>query len=260
MNINPTTLPTLLLAGFLFYAGYRLQHRQPRLVIALGAVLALPCILAVLFYTHIFDRAAWFYEVHTIPCTELTFSGVGFLGGAIYRWLDPENWREHSLVIVFTALFLLVPFIKPLIAPLDTSLLQDRCEGAVCRQSSPSTCGPASAATILRNLGDPVTEKQLAQESFTYQGGTEAWYLARALRKHGYATKFVIDGDSLPHPAIAGVILQGGMGHFIAVLDANDSTVTVVDPAVGKLTLNEKELRRQFRFTGFFLTVAPAHP
>jgi hypothetical protein len=258
MNINPATLPTFLIAGALFYGGYRLHPMRPRLIFVLGTALALPCVLAVLFYTHLFDRAAWFYEARTLSLSELTFSGIGLLGGAVYRWLDPENWREHIFEVIITACFLLIPFVKPLSAPLDTSLLRDRCEGAVCLQSSPSTCGPASAATILHSFGDPVSEKELAQESFTYIGGTEAWNLARAIQKHGHATKFVFRDDSLPSPAIAGVVLPGGMGHFIAVLDVSPSSVTIVDPAAGKITMGPQELRKNYRFTGFFLTVSPS--
>jgi ABC-type bacteriocin/lantibiotic exporter with double-glycine peptidase domain len=150
--------------------------------------------------------------------------------------------------------------VKPLIDPLDLKVLRDRCDGAVCLQSSFSTCGPATAATILRGFGQNVTEKDLALESFTSRGGTEAWYLARALRKRGNATEFVFSDSALPYPAVAGVRLQGDTGHFIAILNEQNETYTVVDPLSGAISLNANDLRKKYHFTGFFMTIAPPHP
>jgi len=214
----------------------------------------------VLYYAHIFDKAAWLYETRTFPLTEISFSGIGFLGGVIYRWHEPETWKEHLFIPLVTAAILLVPFVKPLINPLDLGALRDRCDGVVCLQSSFSTCGPASAATILRGFGQNVTEKDLALESFTSRGGTEAWYLARALRKRGNITKFVFSDSALPYPAVAGVRLQGDAGHFIAILDEDNATFTVVDPLSGVTSLSAEDLRKKYRFTGFFMTITPPRP
>jgi hypothetical protein len=241
----------------LFFAGHALQRRYPRFAVLFGVIAAVPGMLAVLYYAHLFDKWAWYYEARSLPFAELTFSGLGFLGGAIYRWQDPETWKQRLPVPVVTAVIILVPFMKPLLEPLDLKTLQDRCDGEVCIQSSLATCGPASAATILRTFGQHATERDLALESFTYRGGTEAWYLARALRRRGNAVKFEFSDNSLPSPAIAGVRLTGGAGHFIAVLSATNSTVTIVDPLSRKVTLRPSDLRRTYNFTGFFLRMTP---
>jgi len=104
------------------------------------------------------------------------------------------------------------------------------------------------------------TEKQFARECFTSRGGTEIWYIARALQRRGCATSVVIQKqvvEVLPAPAIAGVVFRGGAGHFIAVLTSKDDSVTIADPLKGKFTFTRSELHQQYHFTGFFLLVSP---
>lgn len=72
----------------------------------------------------------------------------------------------------------------------------------------------------------------------------------------GSETKVVIapPGDSeMPSPAIAGVLLPGHAGHFIAVLNNDGTQMTIADPLKGKLVLSKKELSHYYHFTGFFL-------
>lgn len=98
----------------------------------------------------------------------------------------------------------------------------------------------------------------MAKAAFSTHGGTEIWYLARALNKRGYSTEVVIQRGEKPLPAlpaIAGVVLPGGAGHFLAVLSEKDGQVTLADPLRGKVVVALPELRSTYRFTGFFLTV-----
>ena len=69
--------------------------------------------------------------------------------------------------------------------PCPAAAIHDQWDGGACLQSTPSTCGPASIATILRSLGFPASEREVARNAFTYAGGTEAWYLARYVRSQG---------------------------------------------------------------------------
>jgi hypothetical protein len=98
-----------------------------------------------------------------------------------------------------------------------------------------------------------VTEKDIAVDSYTYAGGTEAWYLARAIRRRGVGAEFVLSGSTLPSPSIAGVRMGGG--HFIAIERATSEAVTFVDPLEGESTVTPAELHARYRFTGFFLRV-----
>jgi Peptidase C39 family len=252
---NPAIVPTFLLACAWFVAGNYCHEFRPRLSLAAGVLMAIPCALAVFYYSHLFDNAIWYYELRTLPWIELAFSGVGFLGGAIHRWNDAETRVGRVTVPVVFAVILLIPFIKPILQPLDMSALTDKCAGRVCLQSSYATCGPASAATLLREYGKAVTERELATASYTYAGGTEIWYLARAIRQRGFEAGFVLSDSIFPFPSIAGVRMGGG--HFIAIEKATEKAVTFVDPLTGESTVAPIELRARYRFTGLFLQVRP---
>ncbi|MFK5922022.1 MAG: cysteine peptidase family C39 domain-containing protein [Verrucomicrobiota bacterium] len=127
----------------------------------------------------------------------------------------------------------------------------------VCLQSTSSTCGAASGATILKALGVEVTESQLAAEAHSYMGGTEAWYLARALRKRGVTVRFR-HGEGLDaevnFPAIAGVRL-GKVGHFIAILGKEGELFQIGDPLRGEESLAAEDLLKRYGFTGFYMEV-----
>ena len=154
----------------------------------------------------------------------------------------------------------LVPYAKPVLSPLAFDRPRTQPGDGTVLQSTFSTCGPASAATLLNLLGRPASEQELARESFTSRGGTENWYLARALRRRGLDVAFEIqpaDSVVVPSPAIAGVVLRGGAGHFIAILDSAGAEVTFVDPLEGKHTIKKADLAARYRLTGFFMVVRP---
>jgi len=262
MQINPLALPTLLLAIGLFWLGIQAERRLKGTARAFGLIaaglFAVPGLLYVFYYVHLFDSAAWFYNFRSIRYTELFASGIGLLGGFLYSLTDPESVGEKS--VIPTALFILlaIPFIKPVITPLDYEQLKVSCDGEACLQSTPSTCGPTSAANILKSFGQQVSEKQLAIDAYTYRGGTENWYLSRALRRRGFDTEVIVDSTlppELPAPSIAGVLLGGGAGHFIAVISQSGSEVTIVDPLKGGMVIPRGSLEKEYRFTGFFLVV-----
>jgi ABC-type bacteriocin/lantibiotic exporter with double-glycine peptidase domain len=108
---------------------------------------------------------------------------------------------------------------------------------------------------LLQSFGIHATEAELARQCFTYSGGTESWYLARALREHGLIAEYVFMPQSsreLPVPSIAGVKL-GGLGHFVSLIAETDSTYITGDPLVGRREYPKSEIWKKFQFTGLFL-------
>lgn len=265
MLIICLVVPTAVLAGVLFWLGYMLEQRasspaKRRILCLVAFTLALPCVVCDLFYAHLFDTWVWFYGVRAMPLSELSLAGVGLIAGVIYAYIEPETLKEKLVVPIGLIIVLGLPFSKTVMAPLDVAGLHETCETEVCLQSTPSTCGPSSAATILKLYGYGASEKELAKEALTYRGGTENWYLARALRKRGFDADFVVqpsDSLSIPSSSIAGVRLEGGTGHFIAILDTSGESVVIGDPLIGKLKLRRAELSKRYHFTGFFLVVRP---
>jgi len=257
-------IPTVAGAFLLFWLGRVVGDRvvagRARFVaVAFGAAIAIPGLLFVVYYAHLFDGASWFYGFRSLPATELSACGLGFIAGLAQAWLNPAAPGRFVAPAVLL-LLVLVPFAKPVLSPLAFDRPRTPRGDGIVLQSTYSTCGPASAATLLNVLGHPASEQELARESFTSRGGTENWYLARALRRRGLDVAFEIqaaDSVVVPSPAIAGVVLPGGAGHFIAILDSAGAQVTFVDPLEGKHTVETSDLRQRYRLTGFFMVVRP---
>jgi hypothetical protein len=253
----------LALSGLLFFIGRaaraKLKSRFSRFVFAfVASIVAFPALLFDVYYLHLFDGWIWFHNLRALENSELLAAGAGLIGGFIHRSLEPVEIGEHLLIPVLLLTTILVPFAKPLLSPVNPDKLMNKCRNEVCLQSSPSTCGPASAASVLHYLGQPGEERELAQESLTSNSGTENWYLARSLRKRGVIVeaRHMQPGEvGKLGPAIAGVRLKGGSGHFIAVLERNGQKVTIVDPLRGKLSFEVNALIEEYRFTGFFLQI-----
>jgi hypothetical protein len=228
------------------------------LLLIASTFLALPGLLMVFYYFHLFDNAEWFYEFRAMPYSELSASGLGFVAGILHSNDTRDSFSRKLSAPVVLLFVLMIPFIKPIISSVDFSHFKNQWVGDVCLQSTPSTCGPASAASILKAFGEEASEGELAKECYAYTGGTENWYLARALRRRGFDVRFVIKreiGGQIPIRAIAGVTLGSGAGHFIAVLAETPTDYVFGDPLKGKLVVSKAVANSQYHFTGFFMVI-----
>lgn len=219
-----------------------------------SVLLAVPSILFAVYYLHVLPEYAWFYTLRSWPGSEFLVIFLGCAGGAAASLIP----RVLLILPLFAALVMAaIPHIKPLFVPLSDNDFKDKWQGNACLQSTASTCGPASVATILRHFGISATEREIARSAFSYEGGTEAWYLARYVRSRGLAAHFVFGPTFSPEvgqPALVGVRL-GRAGHFIAVLEIHDNQVTVADPLGGETQMSLTEFRRNYEFTGFHMVI-----
>lgn len=225
---------------------------------------ALPGVLYAVYYLHGFDDWAGYIEFRSCAGTEYLGAGAGMLAGlADHR---ARNRMRSSVwgVPAMLALGVSIPFLKPMLRPLDLDQLTERWEAAVCLQGTASTCGPASAATVARHLGHPISERELAAAAHTSASGTESWYLARALRVRGLQVLIRTrepGPDRVQLPAIAGVRNRlTGAGHFVAVIERQAGRWHVADPLHGGAWYADADLRSSFDFTGFFMEITIATP
>jgi hypothetical protein len=270
--MNPLFPVAMILAAVFFRLG-QIGHRRWRnrnaalrnkgAVVGwlLAGVLALPAVVYAFYYSRLMGEPVWLYSFRSLPLTELLGSGIGFLAGWLQSTREESGLLKKHFGVMFFPLFfgfvVTVPFLKPLLRPLDWSEFRERWNDGVCLQSTLSSCGPASAATLLKLKGKPASEAALARECFSYAGGTENWYLARAFHRRGFSTKFLhvdVQTASIPSSSIAGVRIQG-RGHFIAILGTNAAGITVGDPLFGTLVMPQAELVQRYNFTGFFLVI-----
>lgn len=258
MNPNWLGIISVALAIIAFLFAYRFAVRKPfrkRVWLMIGAGFAsLPALSFAVYYTHIIPEMARYYEFRSIPRSELLMAFVGVAGGCFAALLPRPILVLPLLGVVGVSV---IPILKPLVAPLALSDLKNKWDGEVCLQSTGSTCGAASTATILKLLGVEAVEVEIAREAHSYAGGTEAWYLARAARARGCEVDFDFRKGFSPDgglPAVVGVKL-GVTGHFIPVLGKEGERYIIGDPLRGREVLSLDELHERYKFTGFHMRV-----
>ena len=257
--MNPVGAAAAVLSVVAFALTYAALVRSPRRVRWLGlllfGVLAVPSVLFVVYYLHVLPERVWFYTLRSWRYSELLVIFLGCAGGALASLLPRLLLGLVLAGVIAGALF---PHLKPVLGPLPDEIFADQWDGDACLQSTPSTCGPASVTTILRSFGIAASEKTTARAAYSYSRGTEAWYLARYVRSLGLEPHFVFRSTFSPSdslPALVGLRI-GGMGHFIAVLEASNEQVTYADPLSGKSTVSLAEFRKRYEFTGFRMVVS----
>lgn len=262
MNVNWLVMPTLMGALFLFSIGQKITAHSPSRNGRIGLfivwfILGVPGGLMAFYYLHLFDDAKWFYVFRSFPLIELSAAGVGLFAGALNEQIKGSALFPKPVLIALLCLGIVVPYLKPILAPLSKNQFSDRWKDDVCMQSTPSSCGAASAATIFKSYGMNIQEREIAKECLTYRGGTENWYIARAFRKRGLTVNYRIDTGfpaDLNVPAIAGV-RSGSYGHFIAILKKENGEVITGDPLKGRQRIPLDCITKEFDFTGFFMEI-----
>jgi len=258
MNVNITGFISLLLAIILFIGVYATSKKAsiPTRIafLFLFSVFSTPSVLVVICYSHILPESECLYWFRALQGSEFAILFPAVAIGILCTFLPRVlmAFPLFALILIGT-----LPYIKPLVSPLDFNRLQDQWSGNASVQSTLSTCGPACIATILKQFGIHATERDIARDAHSYAGGTEAWYLARVVRKNGLETTFVIGDYSFERislPAIAGVLI-GGMGHFIIILSHQGNTITYVDPLSGEHTETTATFLKRHRLTGFYMSI-----
>ena len=263
--MNYWLIPTLVLGFALFGLGVTTSRRVAGVafysVLGLALMAATPGILFDMYYFKVLGEPVWLYQFRSYPGSELAAGGAGLLAGFLHgrfsRWERFHRMAGNRLFAILLFFGLVGPYLKPMFRPPLWAEFQDRWADEVCLQTSESSCGPACAATLLHQLGRPASEKLIAQESFTSRHGTENWYLARTLRRHGARVEFVLQKDPnapWPYPAIAGVRVEN-TGHFVTIMDRHGDQYVIGDPLGGKHTQSQAAWQQSCQFTGFFLVV-----
>jgi hypothetical protein len=251
----------LLLASALYLLGTRIPRQGRVWAFLLGLALSLPALIYTMYYLNLYDDAAWLLRLRSLPLAEYYAAGLGLPIGILAKWLPESRWAvriKHTSLPLIMMLWLAVPFAKPLLLPIALVQMHDQWQDGVCIQSTASTCGPASAATLLTAQGLHITEAQLARLSWSSFTGTENWYLARALRSLDCHVRYIRTApnpDRFPYPAIAGTRLgRYGAGHFIAILGKEGDCYIIGDPLTGRSTVSIYN-HPSYYFTGMFMVV-----
>lgn len=263
MNVNLIGLAAVCLSVAAFKVAFEVaksaSHGKRVLGLLVFAALGSPALLYAVYYLHVLPERPWFYELRSWPGSEFFVVPLGVSSACLAAMLPR---KLLSLILLSLVALGVIPYLKPVLVPLPRNGIKDQWRDEACLQSTPSTCGPASIASILRFHGMPASEREIARAAHTYAGGTEAWYLARYVRSRGLAASFDFRPglpEDLRLPALIGVRL-GGFGHFMPVLSRDKDMLVVADPLHGLETIHLKELEKRCRLTGFHLSVPLAAP
>lgn len=262
MYYNPLFPIALIFGVLLFALGRVVSSRLTAskwwgLVLAIAILLSLPGLSFFVYYLHLFDDQLWYIQFRSLPGIELLAMAWGFLFGFLpvptksipLFFLRSMRWGYLCLSICLLS----VPFIKPILLPLDYPALDaNKWKDGVCLQYTGSTCGPASLATVLNTLGISRTEKEIARACYTSSSGTEIWYLIRYARAQGCTVMLLQQPDiaRIPTPAIIGTN-YGPIGHFVTILGRKDDKYIIGDPLIGKLLLTKGQFAERCGFKGF---------
>ncbi|SMO35770.1 ATP-binding cassette, subfamily B [Chryseobacterium rhizoplanae] len=107
------------------------------------------------------------------------------------------------------------------------------------KQHDIKDCGAACLASVAIHYGLKMPIAKIRQVCHTDTRGTNVLGLIQGLEQMGFNAKGVKGGiDALPElplPAIAHVIINGQMHHYVVIYKVTKDKVTVMDPARGKL-------------------------
>ena len=113
------------------------------------------------------------------------------------------------------------------------------------KQHDIKDCGAACLASVGAHYGNKMPIAKIRQICHTDTRGTNILGMIQGLEAMGFNAKGV-KGDiealsNIPLPAIAHIIVNGQLHHFVVIYKLSKGKVTVMDPAYGKLEEYSKE-------------------
>ncbi|WP_407478716.1 peptidase domain-containing ABC transporter [Elizabethkingia anophelis] len=107
------------------------------------------------------------------------------------------------------------------------------------KQHDIKDCGAACLASVAAHYGLKLPIAKIRQICHTDTRGTNVLGMVQGLEKMGFNAKGVKGGaDALPEiplPAIAHIIVQGQLHHYVVIYSVKKDKITVMDPAYGKM-------------------------
>ena len=130
------------------------------------------------------------------------------------------------------------------------------------RQHDITDCGPACLATIAKYYGTDISISQIRSMAGTDRQGTNLWGMMLAARKIGFEAD-ALKGDreafmsGFPLPAIAHVVTQENLLHYVVVEKITEKDITIADPARGIVHYSPDDFLRMW--TGAILIIKPGN-
>ena len=129
-------------------------------------------------------------------------------------------------------------------------------------QNDETDCGLACLAAIFRKYGLKVTIAKIRDIAGTDRQGTSAYGLVKVIEHFGFQQKVVeTDKESLtsklPIPAIAHVVIDDSLLHYVVITKVKGDTVVVSDPAKGIVKYKKEDFLKIW--TNILILIAPTN-
>ena len=131
----------------------------------------------------------------------------------------------------------------------------------IIQQHDFTDCGAACLASVSAHYGLQIPIARIRQYASTDQKGTNLLGLLEAAKKLGFSAK-AVKGPfesifSIPYPAIAHVIVDGKLQHYVVVYGAaHEGQIKVMDPAHGTMEMVPADEFKKI-YTGIVVLIAP---
>ena len=129
-------------------------------------------------------------------------------------------------------------------------------------QNDETDCGPACLAAIFGKYGLKVSIAKIRDIAGTDRQGTSAYGLVKVIEHFGFQQK-VVEADKesltskLPIPAIAHVVIDDSLLHYVVITKVKDDTVVVSDPAKGIVKYKKEDFLKIW--TKILILIAPTN-
>lgn len=144
---------------------------------------------------------------------------------------------------------------------IDWNKWQNKFKSYVCvKQHDEKDCGAACLATIIKARGKQLSIAQIREMAGTDLQGTSAYGLIKAAEQLGFTAKGV-KGDQeaffseFPLPAIAHVVVNGNLLHYVVIHNITKEEVIIADPGKGIVRMTPTEFFEQW--TGVLILMTP---
>jgi ATP-binding cassette, subfamily C, bacteriocin exporter len=121
-------------------------------------------------------------------------------------------------------------------------------KNSVVRQNDITDCGPACLSCAARDHGFSLSIARIRQMAGTDKYGTSMLGMVRAAEQMGFSAKGVRGSwealKQIPLPAVAHVVVDGTLSHFILVRKIKESGVVAMDPARGNVEYPFDEFKK----------------
>ncbi len=129
------------------------------------------------------------------------------------------------------------------------------------KQHDITDCGAACLATVSKQYGLKMPISKIREVAGTDKQGTNAAEMIKAAEKLGFTAKAVkVDRNAFfsefPLPAIAHVIVDGALLHYVVIHKITKKQVVVADPAKGIVKYSPEEFFKQW--TGILILLVPS--